>query len=120
MTAVDPTLPPPNPGEDIEDAVTRYQAQLRRSVKRAVKKFKRLSDQHGGGSVALANMGSRGVRLLFVAADGTFGDAIVPAAAAADDVCGTGGWDISGWDNATVARIEPSAVDRRRMAGTGR
>ena len=118
---VDSTTPPPAHGEDADDAAARYRALVKRTVKEAVKRFGRLANGHGGsGSVALANMGACGVRLVFVAADGTFGDAIVPSVAAANEVCVAGGWEITGWDTETVKRIEPSATDRRRMAGTGR
>ena len=117
---LDPALPPPAPGEDIDDAVKRYEAQVARSMKRAVKRLRALADRHGDGSVALANMGSRGVRIIYVAGDGTWGDVVVPNAAAADQVCAEGGWPISGWDTATAGRLRPSAEDRRRMAGTGR
>lgn len=117
---LDPALPPPAPGEDIDDAVARHEAQVKRAMKRAVKRFRSLSDRHGEGTVALANMGSRGVRMVFVAGDGTWGDVVVPNAAAADHVCAEGGWTISGWDAATARRIQPSPADRRRMVGTGR
>ena len=117
---VDPALPPPAPGEDEEDAAARYAELVRRRVKAAVKRFRRLADAHGGGSVALANTGSRGVRLVFVAADGVFGDAMVPNVVAAEQVCEIGEWEITGWDAATVNRMSPTPADRRRMAGTGR
>ncbi len=115
-----PALPPPAPGEDIEDAQQRYQAQVRRSTTRALARFRALADRHGDGTVALANMGGYGVRMVYVAADGTFGDVVVPSAAAAQQVCAEGGWTISGWDPATTSRLQPSDTDRRRMAGTGR
>ena len=78
-------------------------------MKRAITRFRSLADRHGNGTVALANMGSRGVRMVFVAGDGTWGDVVVPNAAAADLVCAEGGWTISGWDAATTQRITPSA-----------
>jgi hypothetical protein len=119
--SVDSAIPPPAPGEDADDAAARYRALLRKAVRSTVKRFNRLASAHGGsGSVALANMGCHGVRLVFITADGTFGDAVVPSVAAANDVCTRGGWEITGWDTATVKRISPSTADRRRMAGTGR
>ncbi|MEO5834622.1 MAG: hypothetical protein ABIR83_14785 [Nakamurella sp.] len=117
---LDPALPPPAPGEDIDDALQRYEAQVGKAIERAGRRLQALADRHGDGTVALANMGSRGVRMIYVAADGTFGDVLVPSAAAADQVCADGGWPISGWDAPTVNRLAPSPVDRRRMAGTGR
>ena len=80
----------------------------------------KVAEEHGGGSVALARTGSRGVRIVFVAGDGTFGDAMVPSVEAAEEVCETGGWEITGWDVATVQRIAPSRADRIGMRGTGR
>lgn len=107
-------------GEDEDDRAARRGAHLARDIKRAVIRFTALAGAHGAGTVALANMGRRGVRIVFVAGDGTYGDAIVPSPAAAEQVCAEGGWDISGWDVATSKRIQPSDLDRRRMAGTGR
>lgn len=93
---------------------------MNKAIARAIKRLRALADRHGDGTVALANMGSRGVRIIYVAGDGTFGDVVVPSAAAADRVCADGGWTIAGWDAATVKRLAPSPADRRRMAGTGR
>jgi hypothetical protein len=120
VIATDPASPLPGPHEDEEDAASRYQALVKRSVKRAVKRLSTVAEEHGGGSVALARTGSRGVRIVFVAGDGTFGDAMVPSIEAAEEVCQTGGWEITGWDVATVQRIAPSRADRIRMQGTGR
>ena len=43
-----------------------------------------------------------------------------PSVEAAEEVCETGGWEITGWDVATVQRIAPSRADRIGMRGTGR
>ena len=120
MIATDTTSALPGPHEDEDDAATRFQALVTRSIKRAVKQLTRVADAHGGGSVALARTGSGGVRIVFVAGDGTFADVMVPTVEAADEVCSTGGWAITGWDVATTKRIAPSRADRLRMRGTGR
>jgi hypothetical protein len=117
---VDPALPPPAPGEDVDDAAVRYAAIIRRAVKAGIRRLNRLAAEHGAGTVALANTGARGVRIVFVAADGTFGDVMVPSVTAAREVCERGGWEITGWDQSTAARIRPTRQDRIRMVGTGR
>ncbi len=116
----DPVLPPAPHGEDFEDHAARYTAMVQRSIKVAVRRLGRLAERHGEGTLALANLGNRGVRIVYVAGDGTFGDVLVPSVAAAERVSALGGWEISGWDPHTVRRMVPSPADRRRMAGTGR
>ena len=120
MIATDSTSALPGPNEDEEDAANRYRALVTRSVKRAVKRLSRVADQHDGGTVALVRTGIRGVRIVFVAGDGTYADVMVPSVEAAEEVCSTGGWEITGWDVATTRRIAPSRADRLRMRGTGR
>ncbi len=115
------TTTPPAPAPDAADA--RRAKSVQRAVDRAVHRLRALAKAHpapAGGAVVLANMGARGVRIVFVADDGTYGDAVVPSTAAAERVCAEGGWQITGWDRDTSGRIAPSPQDRQRMAGTGR
>lgn len=76
---------------------------------------------HGGsGTAIIAAMGNRGFRISAVAADGAFGDAIVPTQEIAEQVCEASGLTVGEWDRATIGLIAPSPADRIRMAGTGR
>lgn len=76
---------------------------------------------HGGpGTAVVAYMGERGHRIVAIAADGTFGDAVVPTAEMAQEVCTAAGLPIGSWDRESTSLIAPSPADRKRMAGTGR
>ena len=79
------------------------------------------TQQHGGsGSAVLDYMGRRGVRIVVIAADGPFTDAIVPDLDQAASVCEAAGLTIGHWDRESTGKITVSAADRVRMAGTGR
>jgi len=66
-------------------------------------------------------LGRSGARVVVVAGDGAFGDAIVTGVEAGAAVCEQAGIAVAdGWDRELSARITPSPADRARMAGTGR
>lgn len=78
--------------------------------------------EHGGTGTAVINyIGRVGARIVVVAADGAFGDAVVTGIEAGTEVCRRAGIPVAdGWDRELSAALRPSARDRRRMAGTGR
>lgn len=76
---------------------------------------------HGGSGTAVReHLGRRGVRIVVVAADGRFADAVVDSMEAANSCCEHAGVPIGEWDRELTTRITVSSADRRRMAGTGR
>ena len=77
---------------------------------------------HRGKSTAVISyLGRSGARIVVVAGDGAFGDAIVSGVEAGAAVCEQAGIPVAeGWDRELSARLAPSAADRERMAGTGR
>jgi len=77
---------------------------------------------HGGaGEAVVEPIGRVGVRIVVVAADGAYGDAVASGAEAAAVICERAGIPVAdGWTRELTAVITPSAADRRRMAGTGR
>ena len=77
---------------------------------------------HGGTTVAVINyIGRIGARIVVVAEDGAYGDAVASTVEAANEICSQAGIEVAdGWTRELSAKITPSAADRRRMAGTGR
>ena len=78
--------------------------------------------EHPGPATAVVSyLGRSGARVVVVAGDGAFGDAIVTGIEAGATVCAQAGIPVAdGWDRELSARIAPSPADRERMAGTGR
>ena len=78
--------------------------------------------EHSGPTTAVISyLGRSGARIVVVAGDGAFGDAIVSGFEAGAAVCEQAGIPVAdGWDRELSARITPSPADRERMAGTGR
>ena len=87
-----------------------------------VEQLRAFVGRHGGSGTAVINyLGRVGARVVVVAADGAFGDAVVSTLQAAADVCERAGIPVADeWDRRLSASVTPSAADRRRMAGTGR
>ena len=77
---------------------------------------------HGGsGEAVVESIGRVGFRIVVVAADGAYCDAIAPSAEVAAQVCEQAGIAVAdGWTRELTATVSPSPADRRRMAGTGR
>jgi len=78
--------------------------------------------EHTGPAIAVISyMGRSGARIVVVAGDGAFGDAIVSGVEAGAVVCEEAGIPVAdGWDRELSAQLTPSPADRERMAGTGR
>jgi hypothetical protein len=77
---------------------------------------------HGGhGEAVVEYLGRVGARIVVVAADGAFCDAIASSVDAAARICSRAEIPLAdGWTRELSATISPSPEDRRRMAGTGR
>ena len=77
---------------------------------------------HGGtGEAVVEPIGRVGVRVVVVATDGAFCDAVVGSAEAAAAICERAGIGVAdGWTRELTSSVTPSPADRRRMAGTGR
>jgi len=88
----------------------------------SVKRLREFVAGHTGTGTAVINyLGRPGARIVVVADDGAFGDAVVSGVAAAAEVCRQAGIPVADdWDRELSAKIAPSPADRRRMAGTGR
>jgi hypothetical protein len=97
-------------------------AELSASDALSVKRLQEFVAGHPGNGTAVINyLGRPGARIVVVADDGAFGDAVVSGVVAAAEVCRRAGIPIAeGWDRELSAKITPSSADRRRMAGTGR
>jgi len=92
-----------------------------RTQARATRAITTMVERHGGpGSAVIAHLGNRGYRVIAIAADGTFGDAVVPTEEIAQHVCAGAGLTVGSWDRDSIALIAPQGSDRKRMAGTGR
>jgi hypothetical protein len=77
---------------------------------------------HDGTTVAVINyIGRVGARIVVIADDGAYGDAVASGVEAAAEICSQAGITVvDGWTRELSAKIAPSAQDRQRMAGTGR
>ena len=87
----------------------------------AVGRLRAFAADHGGHTVAvIEHLGRVGARIVAVAPDGRYGDAVVGSVEIATLVCARAGLDVRTWDRELSALITLSPADRRRMAGTGR
>lgn len=76
---------------------------------------------HGGHAVAIVQyVGRSGARIVAIAPDGAFGDAMTSSVEAGSEVCRRVGLPVRTWDRELTSLITPSPADRVRMAGTGR
>ena len=76
---------------------------------------------HGGpGAAVVSYLGRPGARIVVVAEDGLFADAVVPSVEAGVKVCEQAGISVQTWTRDLTGKIDLSPADRRRMAGTGR
>ena len=97
-------------------------AELSSREKEQVGRLRAFVTAHGGPATAVIDyLGRSGARIVVVAGDGAFGDAIVSGIEAGAAVCERAGIPVAdGWDRELSAQITPSPADRQRMAGTGR
>jgi hypothetical protein len=87
-----------------------------------VARLKEFIAAHGGaGTAVVSYLGRVGARIVVVAEDGAFGDAVSTSVEAGTLICEQAGIPVAdGWNRELSAKIAPSAEDRKRMAGTGR
>lgn len=106
----------PDSGSDLGDGT------LVGSDRAQVGRLKDFLAGHADKGVAVVSyLGRVGARIVVVADDGAFGDAVASSVPAANEICAQAGIPVAdGWNRELSARIAPSAEDRRRMAGTGR
>ncbi len=104
------------------DTPARSEPELTAADEAKVNELRRFVAGHGGpGTAVISYIGRVGARIVVVAGDGAFGDAVVSGIEAGVRVCERAGIPVAeGWDRELSAAIAPSAADRRRMAGTGR
>lgn len=75
----------------------------------------------GGGEAVIAPIGRVGVRIVVVAADGAYCDAMAATVEDAARLCEQAGITVADeWTRELAASVSPRPADRRRMAGTGR
>ncbi len=80
-----------------------------------------LAAHDGKGVAVISYIGRVGARIVVIAEDGAYGDAVASGVEAAAKICSQAGIAVAdGWTRELSAKIQPTAEDRRRMAGTGR
>ncbi|GGL93980.1 hypothetical protein [Nakamurella endophytica] len=89
-------------------------------VAKAVAAVRRLLGDAGAGRAVLEPVGRTGVRLVVVAADGRWGDAVLPDEATGREVCAELGIEPGEWDRDLSSALVTTPADRRRMAGSRR
>lgn len=108
------------PGKEPE-GTTEGAEHLHHEAGRVAGRFRAFLSAHGGsGNAVVQYLGRPGYRIVVVAADGTFADAVVSDRARADAVCSDVSMEVAGWSRELTSRITISSADRTRMAGTGR
>jgi hypothetical protein len=86
----------------------------------AVGRLRDFDARHGGDAVAvIEHLGRNGARIVVVAPNGEFGDAVVGSVPAAEQVCRRAGLPVREWDRELTALVTMTPADRRRMAGQG-
>lgn len=87
-----------------------------------VKRLREFVAGHGGaGTAVISYLGRVGARIVVIADDGAFGDAVATSVEAGNQICEQAEIPVADdWNRELSAKISPSAADRRRMAGTGR
>ncbi len=107
---------------DTDHAEAEQTAGLNAAQARHADRLRAFVAAHGGAGAAVVEpIGRVGVRIVVVAEDGTYGDAVAPSADTAAAMCRRAGIAVAdGWTRELSAKVAPSPADRRRMAGTGR
>ncbi|MBM9475118.1 hypothetical protein JL107_01540 [Nakamurella flavida] len=80
----------------------------------------RFVDEHGPSTATVDHLGRSGARIVVMAADGRYGDAVVSSLPVAQEICRRAAVPLGDWDRARTSRITPTPADWKRMAGSGR
>lgn len=80
----------------------------------------RFVGEHGPSTVTVDHLGRSGARIVVMAADGRYGDAVVSSVPVALEICRRAAVPVGEWDRARTSRISPTPADWKRMAGSGR
>lgn len=86
----------------------------------AIAVLQRFLAERGECTATVDHLGRSGARIVIVAGDGRYGDAVVSSVPVAHEVCRRAGVTVGEWDRALTGRITPTPDDWRRMAGSGR
>lgn len=93
------------------------------AVKSAAQNLRTLADEHGGLlSVHIEYVTFDRTRVVIVAKDGRWGDAVLPSYDAAQQVAETNGWEVEpegDWSREAVASVKTTGFEWGRM-GSGR
>jgi hypothetical protein len=104
-----------DPVDDTEPAIA-----LSKPATEAVSWLREFAAAHAGTVAVPHYLGWGRTRIVTIAGDGTFGDAVVESVEAAEEVCRQAAVPVAEWDRETSARVAVRPADWRKMAGTGR
>ena len=82
--------------------------------------LRRYVTEHGPCTATVDHLGRSGARIVIIAGDGRYGDAVVSSVPVAHEVCRRADVPVGEWDRALSSRISPSPADWKRMGGSGR
>jgi hypothetical protein len=81
--------------------------------------LKSFAARHGGATAVLEYVGRRGVRVVLVGADGSWGDHLAADVEAASVACGRAGIAVvEGWGRELTESVRVPAAERRAMGAT--
>ena len=104
------------PGFDVQGPLHRVD-----DVLGTIARFKAFTAANGGSGSGVVNyVGRERARIVVVAADGVFTDAVVSSVEVGEQICVSAGLTVESWNRELNARITTSPADRVKMAGTGR
>lgn len=109
----------PDPGPGGRGPSAASVARAGRRAARSAKALSRFVSGHGAGPTVLEPLGRSGVRLIVVAGDGRWADAVVADLPTAQRICGELGLETAEWSRELSGRVTMVAGDRARMAGAG-
>ena len=96
-----------------EGAASRGGGRQDADVRARVAKF---AARYGDGVLAVVNqVGRSGARIVLIAPNGEFGDALASSLQAGRQICRDAGIEVRDWDRETTGLLAPSRVDRVRM-----
>ena len=105
----------PNDPDGPDDA-----AGLTGTERETIDSLRRFVRAHGGsGTAVVSYLGRPGARIVVIAADGAFGDAVVRSIDVGRAICEVAGIDVAdGWTRELSSAVRFTTAERRRMGGT--